>query len=460
MHSKENNDISNDAKDVNTSIPESTTSFFQEYKWPNLEAYPEQNNPFKATVFEKSEISTSKIIKKAYNNYYLKNSLLSKKNILFTEEYNKINLVYNSIIMYKGPKDFIFDQYLLSLNKRELLLSKIPKGKIKDFNGVYFSEKNLVKNNAEFMRNLNKSHNDSELSQEDKIKNNKIINHPVLYLNFDYVTCILIIRNDINFEFTIMVLSGTKTYHFKFHIMNNNNKIFKSLILLLQRNIIESKGYANNLLNISLIPNFYKTYFIKHLEFEERANTGDILIFKGFRMSSKCQRFFTGADYDHVALLIRKNNILYVYESTLEEGCKLMSWKEFVENIWNLLYDKMAYRELLIDVENALELKKIREKLQILCEQFVKKTENKNYFVSLKKILCGSKFKKDKKETDWENKEGFSCSSLVISSYIKMEIVPYLRNVDEILPGDFSQDSNMVFNKEYSLSPEYIINFN
>ena len=59
-----------------------------------------------------------------------------------------------------------------------------------------------------------------------------------------------------------------------------------------------------------------------------------------------------------------------------------------------------------------------------------------------------------------ENKEGFSCSALVISSYIKMGIVPYLRNVDEILPGDFSQDSNMIFNKEYSLSPEYIINFN
>ena len=177
-------------------------------------------------------------------------------------------------------------------------------------------------------------------------------------------------------------------------------------------------------------------------------------------MSSKCQRFLTGADYDHVSLLIRKNNILYVYESTLEEGCKLRPWKDFVENIWNLLYDKMAYRELLIDVENALELKKIREKLQILCEQFIKKTKNKNYFVSLKKLLCGSKFKKDRKEIDLENKEGFSCSALVISSYIKMGIVPYLRNVDEILPGDFSQDSNMIFNKEYSLSPEYIINFN
>ena len=51
------------------------------------------------------------------------------------------------------------------------------------------------------------------------------------------------------------------------------------------------------------------------------SNSCDILIFKGFKISSKCQRFFTRADYDHVALLIRKDGILYVYESTSDEGC-------------------------------------------------------------------------------------------------------------------------------------------
>ena len=257
-----------------------------------------------------------------------------------------------------------------------------------------------------------------------------------------------------------MVLSQKKIYNFVFHIMNNNNKIFRTLITLLQRNIVESKGYKNNLFDISIKPNFYRTYFIKESEFEERANTGDILIFKGFKMSSKCQRFFTQADYDHVALLIRKNLILYVYESTLEEGCILRPWREFIENIWNLLYDKMAYRELMIDAKNYLEKTNIRNRLQILCEEFYNCTKNKNYYVNLKKIICGSRFKKDKNNTDWKNKKGFSCSALVISSYIKMEIVPYLKNVDEILPGDFSQDSKMIFNHRFSLSPEYIIDFN
>lgn len=118
----------------------------------------------------------------------------------------------------------------------------------------------------------------------------------------------------------------------------------------------------------------------------------------------------------------------------------------------------MAYRELMIDADNILTIKNIREKVQTLCEEFLNFTKNKKYYVSLKKILCGS-HKKEKK-INWEEKNGFSCSALVFSAFIKMGIVPNLNNVDEILPGDFSQDSNMIFNKNFSLSPEYIIDFN
>ena len=465
MDSNEIKKTSEDSKDINISIPNSTTSFIYQFDGPQLDLKVDQKSFYKSTIYMTPINSKLKTIKKESTNYISKkklSNLFTQKNISFKEEYNNINLVFNTLIMYKGPNDFIFDEYLLSLNKRELLLTNIPKEKLKGFKGVYFSKKSIVKNNAEFLRNLNKSNksNNSKISQLEIIKNNKIINHPVLYLNFDYLTCNLIINNNINFEFTIMVLSQKKIYNFVFHIMNNNNKIFRTLITLLQRNIVESKGYKNNLFDISIKPNFYRTYFIKESEFEERANTGDILIFKGFKMSSKCQRFFTQADYDHVALLIRKNLILYVYESTLEEGCILRPWREFIENIWNLLYDKMAYRELMIDAKNYLEKTNIRNRLQILCEEFYNCTKNKNYYVNLKKIICGSRFKKDKNNTDWKNKKGFSCSALVISSYIKMEIVPYLKNVDEILPGDFSQDSKMIFNQRFSLSPEYIIDFN
>ena len=81
-------------------------------------------------------------------------------------------------------------------------------------------------------------------------------------MNFDYVTCKLVINNQTNFEFIIMVLNEKKIYNFRFHVMYNNHKTFKTILLLIQRNIVESKGYINNLLNISLKKNFYKCYFI------------------------------------------------------------------------------------------------------------------------------------------------------------------------------------------------------
>ncbi len=54
-------------------------------------------------------------------------------------------------------------------------------------------------------------------------------------------------------------------------------------------------------------------------EFKAKAKTGDLLIFRGFECPARCQRFFTGADYDHIALLYRKHDELFVYESTSKD---------------------------------------------------------------------------------------------------------------------------------------------
>jgi hypothetical protein len=62
-----------------------------------------------------------------------------------------------------------------------------------------------------------------------------------------------------------------------------------------------------------------KNYYIFESEFKEKAKTGDLLIFRGFECPAKCQRCFTGAHYDHVALLYKKYDILSVYESTSKE---------------------------------------------------------------------------------------------------------------------------------------------
>jgi hypothetical protein len=54
-------------------------------------------------------------------------------------------------------------------------------------------------------------------------------------------------------------------------------------------------------------------------EFASKAKTGDLLIFRGLDCPANCQRCFTRAHYDHVALLIKKGEQLYVYESTSKD---------------------------------------------------------------------------------------------------------------------------------------------
>ena len=40
------------------------------------------------------------------------------------------------------------------------------------------------------------------------------------------------------------------------------------------------------------------------------------MLFRGNELSAKCQRCCTGSHYDHVALLIKQNEELQLYETT------------------------------------------------------------------------------------------------------------------------------------------------
>ena len=50
-------------------------------------------------------------------------------------------------------------------------------------------------------------------------------------------------------------------------------------------------------------PSKERKNFMNYKEFAKRANTGDIILFRGYATESKLQRGFTSADYDHVTKL-------------------------------------------------------------------------------------------------------------------------------------------------------------
>ena len=92
------------------------------------------------------------------------------------------------------------------------------------------------------------------------------------------------------------------------------------------------------------------------------------------------------------------------------------------------------------------------------CEEFLKSTQGKKYKIYLEIICCGSK-KKNNYINHWKDKKGFICSSLIMGAYLQMGICDYIKNINQFLPGDFSQDKKLPFTSKFELGPEIIIDF-
>ena len=65
--------------------------------------------------------------------------------------------------------------------------------------------------------------------------------------------------------------------------MENESKInFNLICKSINKSIILSNGYRNNIFSINIRKNFCTEYFINHKEFALKANTGDVLLFRGY----------------------------------------------------------------------------------------------------------------------------------------------------------------------------------
>ncbi len=191
-------------------------------------------------------------------------------------------------------------------------------------------------------------------------------------------------------------------------------------------------------------------------EFLKRVKTGDAIVFRGFSCPAKSQRFFTGADYDHVALFLKRGRDLWVYEATSRDGCKARTWREFSMFGWTLLYEKMTYRELLIKGPNSEELQEnVRQKL----EEFVRLTEKKKYKLTACGLCCKLNSKEYEKLNKFEQADGFFCSQLVFASYLYAGILHYISDTRAFLPGTFSRDYKLPFNENFGFGPEIILEF-
>ena len=289
---------------------------------------------------------------------------------------------------------------------------------------------------------------------------NKLLNisSPLLFLNFNLLSCILLINKNKNTkEFQIKILGSNKIFSF----IIKDEKLFNKYIFIINSKINISDGYKQNKLGLSLRNNnFYEEIYITLSEFERTAKTGDILLFQTMNTLANFQRVYTCDNYDHVGIILKENNGIKIFESTSIGKCSPLSWNIFKILFFNLVYKKIALRKLIYennDKKLEAENKKIIEEK---CKNFLKEIKGKNYYLSILKFLCCQKPETYEYEKKFEKSEGFCCSALAAALYIKIGIAKLQKSVHSIKPGDFEQRKNKIyFEQGYSLGPEQIIEF-
>jgi hypothetical protein len=385
------------------------------------------------------------------NNKIIKEILLNRDNSLFIDEFSILPFSIETTILFKQMNSKKYIESHLILNKHLLLIlkrNKIEEQKDNSINSNYKLKESFIQSNNKFTK--------KGINFKD-IKKLYDIFHPILCLNFDLVTA-KVTGDEKNNEISIQVLSN-KILIFKLKTLENNKKLFQSLLQNLSLNILLSNGYMLNLLTISLEKDFYLSYYISLSDFESKANTGDILLFRGRQIQSKIQRCYTKDKYDHVAIIHKKYHNLFIYEATSNFGCKEKSWHEFIFFEYHLFYKKIAFRKLIINESNYENKCNIINNLNDKFDEYLDLTEGKDYKIKISSIICGCKDIDSQNKNKWRKKDGFICSSLVFGAYLDLGICEITKDIEQILPGDFSHDKYLKFNKPFDLSPEIIIDF-
>ena len=395
----------------------------------------DENKDNKINTEKKSEdiSSMSDYINEKKNNLFSIKKILNEKRDL--EYINDFDINFDIFIT---EVYFKYGEYTNNINKYYKCFLLLRKYYLYIFNQNAFINDNFI-NNFDINKLLN-------------------ISFPLLFLNFNLLSCILLINKNKNTkEFQIKILGTNKIFSF----IIKDEKLFNKYIFIINSKINISDGYKQNKLGLALRNNvFYSEIYITLSEFESIAKTGDILLFQTMHTLSNLQRFYTCDNYDHVGIILKENNGIKIFESTSIGKCSPLSWNVFKILFFNLVYKKIALRKLIYenkDKKLEAENKKIIEEK---CKNFLKEIKGKNYYLSILKFLCCQKPEQYEYEKKFEKSEGFCCSALAAALYVKIGIAKLQKSVHSIKPGDFEQRKNKIyFEQGYSLGPEQIIEF-
>lgn len=431
------------------SIPEANNLINKEKdKQKNYEFTGSLNNIFQ--IFLRPE-RTSEI------DYIADNRPITLSKILKEREYNFENEFYDNCDIFQTKGFYKEGKYSHNINDYKQCIILIKE------NYLYIL-KNKRNINANFEINPENSfldklerHKIVQKEELDYIKYDYELSRPLLCLNFNLLTCKLLINKKDPYEFTIIILGTKKQYSFIVRDLQNKEKF----CYILGTFIYSSDGYINNELNLifSHPKYFNKKTYITPDYFEYIAKTGDLVLFKTNHILTKCQRLYTCDNYDHIALVYSNFGLLSLFDTSKKNKCQHHYWGSFLASLNNVFFDKIVYRRLNIEEKDFKKKKEIQERIEKETEDFLEMVNDKKYYLSICSILFKGSPKEYELKNEWEKAEGFSCSSLIAAYYIKLGILQFEKTVHSVLPGDFEENKYLNFQPGFSLGPEKIIEF-
>ena len=416
--------------------------------------------------------------------------IISQKDFKFTKEYLTLNNLYTSLNCYvKVFKEY--DRGLLTLSNK-ILKVELNKNIIKQKKPSFSDISNSIIRNKSTQKELpNYRVNDTIdriLTGKNMEQNKTLKNKYILDINLDLITCKLIVHKEKQ-KCRLLLLGNKYNDHLrkikviKFNCVNVENTRYIHFCNVLNKSIILSEGYNINKFGINFNKNYFTKSSIDVLNFVREANSGDILLFKNYSKINYFQRKIMQSEYNHISLIIKKNNSLKIYDCIEDVGIRLLNFVDLISLMWDLASKKLAFRKLNISAENMenyiqefnvdkyenidnyqinkISINEIKNKFYQIINQkidnFIIMNSNSKYEFSTCKYLCNSK--KMKYQTDLTKKNKYFCSELIACIYMYCNIMEKKYDPSTYLPKDFTEKGNIELINGFHLGQETIIDF-
>jgi len=202
------------------------------------------------------------------------------------------------------------------------------------------------------------------------------------------------------------------------------------------------------------LQNFWRYPFLPERDFARRAESGDLLLFRGKDTPARLQRAATGALYDHVALLLRTSaGKLALLEATGRHGVNILSWEHFTAKRWQRCYAWLAYRKVYFGrtAEQLLSLQEYVASVlgqpygltvaKLLDRTLSEAFDEQGRCVSSPTRAGGGGASPAREESREEGLRSFFCSELAAACLKRCGVLAGARASTRYWPGSFSQHS-------------------